>query len=357
MPRLTKKLRTGLLGCGHAAQYLHLPVLTRTSNIELAAVAEENEDALAHAAARSPQAKTYRDYRKLLDEAGVEAVVIALPNPLHVPAATAAFERGLHVYLEKPLGLGLGQGRDVLRAWRASKRVGMIGYNYRYGSMQQEARRLIAEGRIGQVVAMQSVFSSAPRELPEWKRTRATGGGALVDLASHHLDLVPWLTGAAPVAISCTLQSSQSEDDTAALQLELESGTVAQILASIGGVENDRLEIMGDAGRIVADRYRSDDLELHPASLARVRALRASHAIKALASPQYWRRKFTDAGPEASYWRALAAFAEAALQGRPASPDLLDGYRGLILVEAAMRSASEGQKVSISAKNDENLTG
>ncbi len=322
-------------------------------SVELTAIAELDPALRDEASRRVPSSAAYADFRELLAEAQVDAVVIALPNPLHVSAAVAAFDRGLHVYLEKPLGLSLDEGRKVVRAWRNSGRVGMIGYNYRFGPMQVEARRLIAEGRIGKVVAMQSVFSSAARDLPAWKQRRETGGGALLDLASHHLDLAAWLLDAEPVAVGCTLGSLHSEDDTAMLQLEFENGPTAQITASITAVENDRFEISGDAGRIVFDRYRSDKIEIHPPSLERVRLLRAGYAFRDLASFSYWRRKFTDAGPEESYWRALGAFVDAALADRQAAPSLDAGYRGLEIIEAAERSAREGRKVELRAEKDE----
>lgn len=344
---MKRKLKVALLGYGGAARYLHLPVLSRLPSVELAAIAEQNPALRDEAYARARSAAPYADFRELLAEATVEAAVIALPNPLHVPAAIAAFERGLHVYLEKPLGVSLEEGRQAIRAWRDSGRVGMIGYNYRFGPMQIEARRLIAEGRIGEIVAIQSVFTSAARDLPPWKKRRETGGGALLDLASHHLDLSGWLLDTEAAAIDCSVRSVRSEDDAVALQVELRNGPTAQIMASIAAVENDRFEITGDAGRIVFDRYRSDKVEIHPPSLDRVRMLRAGYAFRDLASVSYWRRKFIDSGPQESYWNALGAFVDAALAGRQIEPSLDAGYRGLEIIEAAERSAREGRKIEL----------
>ena len=121
-------------------------------------------------------------------------------------------------------------------------------------------------------------------------------------------------------------------------------------MASITAVENDRFEILGDAGRIVFDRYRSDRIEVHPPSLERVRLLRAGYALRDLASTSYWRRKLVGAGPEESYWKALGAFVDAALTGSQASPDMAAGYRGLEIIDAAERSAREGRKVELRAE-------
>lgn len=349
---MAKKLRVALLGCGRAARYLHLPVLLGLPKVELTALAESDAQRRAEAARRVPGAQTYDDFSKLIDEADVEAAVVALPNPFHVPAAVAAFRRGLHVYVEKPLAGSIEEASGAVAAWRGTGRVGMIGYNYRFGPMHQEARRRIAEGEIGEVVAIQSVFATPVRELPEWKKRRATGGGALLDLASHHLDLACWFTGARPVAISCSLRSMKSDDDVATTQMEFEGGVIAQAMASIAAVEEDRFEIYGDRGKIVVDRYRSDRAEMHPATLKGVRLRRFRFAAGALASGGYWSRKFRSAGPEASFWRALGEFADAALDGRQAQPDLSDGLRCLIVLDAADRSAREGRRIQLGADLD-----
>jgi myo-inositol 2-dehydrogenase/D-chiro-inositol 1-dehydrogenase len=226
----------------------------------------------------------------------------------------------------------------------------MIGHNYRFGSMQGEARRLIAEGHVGQVVAVQTIFSTPARALPDWKRQRETGGGALLDLASHHLDLLPWLLQSRPVAIACHLRSVHSEDDTAAIRLELEDGVVAQILATISSVDDDRIEVFGDEGRMVIDRYRSDQVEVHPTTLERVRVVRVSNAVRALTSLSYWQRKVRGEISEASFHKALNEFSRAAREGRPAKPDLDDGLHGLSVLDAAMRSATEARTIRFDAE-------
>lgn len=347
---MNRNLKVALLGYGRAAEHIHLPVLKELQGVDLVALAEEDPSRRTQGQRILPEAKVFESFETLLEQADVDAAVITLPNALHEPAAISAFSRGLHAYLEKPLAPTLAAGRAIITAWRAAGTVGMVGHNYRFGSMQNEARQLLAEGAVGQLVAVQSVFSTPARDLPRWKRSRATGGGALLDLASHHLDLLPWLLQSRPVTISCHLRSVHSEDDTAAVRLELENGLVAQTLASISAVEDDRIEIYGDAGRIVIDRYRNDRLEVHPANLDGVRLLRFSNAVRSLTSPSYWHRKLRGGVPEASFRQALREFSTAAQQGRQARPDLDDGLRCLSLMEAAMRSETESRTIRINAE-------
>ncbi len=352
-----RPLRCALLGCGHGAVHLHLPVLRGLPEIELAALAEPDPERRAAAVDLVPGARGHASYEEAIEAGDIDAVVVALPNPLHGPAARAAFERGLHVYLEKPIATSVEEARTVVAAWRESGRVGMAGLNYRFGPLQQRARSELAAGRIGRVVAAQTVFSTPVRELPEWKRQRATGGGALLDLAMHHLDLACWLLDESPAAISCALRSDRSEDDTATVQLTLDDGRTVQILAALSAVDADRIEVYGTEGRMVVDRYRSDRLEVHPPSLAGVRLRRLVHAAGALTSPAYWARKVTRRSPEPSYWRALAAFAGAARTGREVSPDLLDGLRSLWLVESAEEAAATHRTVLLDGTRPAELAG
>jgi predicted dehydrogenase len=352
---MSARLKIALLGCGRAARYLHLPVLMKLPQVELLAVAEAESERRAEVQASCPAANVFESYEELLSESELDAVVISLPNSLHVPAAAAAFARGLHVYLEKPLATSLAEARSLIPAWQSSGRGGMIGHNYRFGPMQQQARSTIAAGRIGEIIALQTVFSSAGEDLPRWKRQRETGGGALLDLASHHFDLACWLVDSSPVAISCSLRSLNSEEDTVMVQLEFKNGVIAQVMASLCAGENDRFEVYGTKGRLVVDRYRSDRVEMHPKSLDRVRMLRFAHAAKALASPSYWKPKLMEAGPEVSVWRALSEFADSSLENRRPKPDLLDGLRSLALVEAAECASTERRKVVIEPIEAEEL--
>lgn len=344
---MSEKLKVALLGYGDAAQVLHLPVLKGLSQVDLVAIAEPRSACMEKAKAACPTAAVFESYQTLLRETDPDAVVIVLPNDLHVPAAKAAFARKKHVYLEKPIATSLAEARSLISAWQASGRVGMIGHNYRFGTMQQSAHSALAEEAIGEVITLQTVFSGNSQALPDWKRERATGGGALLDLASHHFDLVCWLVDSPPAAISCCLRSMNSEDDTATVQLRFENGVTAQIMASLCAGENDRVEIYGTKGRLVIDRYRSNRVEVHRKSLERVRLLRFADAAKALSSPSYWKGKFPGAGPEYSFWRALDEFATAALENRNPKPDLIDGLRSLRLVVAAEEAAAEGCEVRV----------
>jgi predicted dehydrogenase len=121
----------------------------------------------------------------------------------------------------------------VLVAWWRAGVVGMVGFNYRFNALYQATRLHIQSGRLGELVGVRSVFSSAARDLPAWKRTRQDGGGVLPDLASHHVDLVHFFFGQAVRDVFAGLWSQRGDGNSAMLQLRLADGLQIQSFFSL----------------------------------------------------------------------------------------------------------------------------
>jgi predicted dehydrogenase len=343
------RLRVGLIGCGRIARIVHLGTLLGLPGVELVAIAEADLERRREAAATAPGTVAFSDYTRLLESADVEAVVIALPTHLHAAAAVAALERGVHVYVEKPLARGLEEGAEVLAAWRASGAVGASGFNFRCHPLHMEARTRIAGGDIGKPLAMSGLFCAAPRTVPEWKTARATGGGVLLDLASHHVDLARFLLGSEPSEAGCELRSVRSEDDTAALTIRMDDGVLMQGLYSTTSAEADRIEVHGDEGRLVIDRYGSSALERAGARRGFSRGDRLRGAARLVVATPRRLRHALAAPTDPSFRASLCAFTDAVRSAGAPPADLLDGYRSLAVVVAAERSARDGRRIRIDA--------
>jgi myo-inositol 2-dehydrogenase/D-chiro-inositol 1-dehydrogenase len=350
----SRPVQIGLIGCGDVAQTIHLKALARLPGVRVVALADVDEERLDGAGRFAPHARRFVDYQALLAYAGAEAVIISLPPALHAEAAAAAFAHKRHVYLEKPLATSLDEGRQMLAAWRQTGTVGMIGFNYRFDPLYAALKQHLHQKTAGAPVAARSVFSLAARPLPAWKQQRATGGGVLLDLASHHVDLIRFLFDQDVSEVVATTQSRTSEWDNAVLQLRLESGVLVQSFFSLGATEEDRVEIYGHAGKLAADRHRSAYVEASGPTLRLARLHRVRHAVAALArSPtlQQWKPpRFL-----ASHLAALRHFAACVRAGRPASPDLTDGFHSLAVVLAAEVSAQTGQAERPAALGHDNL--
>ena len=338
--------RVGVLGCGRIARIHHLPALAREADVELAAVAEEDPAGLTRARSIAPRARPVADWRAVLDDGSIAAVVICLPTGLHAEAARASLEAGKDVYLEKPLATTLADARASVLAWRASGRIGMLGFNQRFHPLVRAAREAVREGRIGRLIAARMSSLSPPRELPPWKRRRAEGGGALLDLASHQADLARFLFAEEVCEVSASVRSVRTEDDDASVTMTMASGLRVDCHASFATVRENRFEVLGEAGRIVVDRV-ADRMRVDPVEPPWGRAARLARAARRVAeAPRGIRAAFAPPR-DPSYRLALAAFIRATRDRSHPAPDFDDGERSLAVVVAAETAARDGRRTPV----------
>lgn len=340
-------LRIGLIGCGHMGRLIHLKNLRRLPQVEIVAVAEPDAQPREQARRQVPRAALFSHYRELLEGSEIDAAVICLPNALHAEAAIAALQSGKHVYLEKPLAINVGDGRKLLEVWRYSGRVGMIGFSYRFNPLHQQLRRHLQAERLGEVIAVRSVFTTAHHPVPEWRQRRASGGGALLDLASHHVDLVRFWFDQRPLEVRATIKSERVEADTATLELRLANGLVMQSFFSLSSMDDDRFEIYGRRGKLSLDRYNSWDVDLTDSTRGAGSLRRLSQAVAWFARGRFGVRKLLAHGREPSFAAAMKHFVMAAQAGEQTRPDLEDGFHSLAVITAAEESARTGHAVSV----------
>jgi predicted dehydrogenase len=139
------------------------------------------------------------DWRNVIDDPDVDAVVIAAPNSLHLELIEAAAEAGKDIFCEKPVG---GTPAETARAERAARRAGAItgvGYNYRWAPLVRYAAELVSQGRLGEVTNYRgrffSMYGSDPLGVLSWRFRREEGHGVSTDLLSHSVDLAHMLVG------------------------------------------------------------------------------------------------------------------------------------------------------------------
>lgn len=342
-------IRLGLLGCGRIARMVHLDVMRSLGSTRLVAVADPDGSARAAALALAPGVRQVAQWEDALDPSDIDAVVICLPNALHAEAAVAAFEMGIAVYVEKPLALDPAQGRRVVDAWRAAGTVGMVGFNFRYSPVMRQLRAAVADRRAGRLVSVRTVVCSPPRALPGWKMTRSTGGGALLDLAIHHIDLVRYVLDDEVVEVAAAVRSVRTEDDTAVLQMRMASGLPVQTLASLTARQTDRVEVVGDEATLVGDRFSQPMIAMLPATSPTSRRQRLAAGAALVTSTLPRLRTVAAPGPEPSFTYALRAYRTAVLRRWPVRPDPVDGLRALEVVAAAEEAARRGAAVAVAA--------
>lgn len=335
-------VQVGLVGLGRIARMFHLNALQAIPSVRLTALAERDSELLQTAEWEAPGAALCQDYSQLFARDDVDAVVICLPTTLHAEAAEAAFQAGKHVYLEKPLAMNAEEGDRVVAAWRASGRVGVSGFNFRFHPLWRQARRLLADGALGTLSGARTAFTGAARPAPKWKRSRDLGGGVLLDFASHHADALRYVFDDEIVEVQAWTQSLRYEQDTAHVTWRLSSGLSVQSFFSSNALDEHRFEAYGTRGKLSFERTSSAEVRIERPGSVYDPIHRIWNAGAGLAPSRLFRP-----GGEDSFRTCLEAFVEAVRNGQGCRPDVEDGRRSLAAVLAAEESARCGRPVTV----------
>lgn len=257
----------GLIGCGWVAREKHLPAIARTDGLEVVALHDTDPAAVPPMAHMIPGARHHERLDALLEDARVDTVAILTPPGEHAAQALAAFAAGKRVLCEKPLALTTADARAICDASADSGLLGATGLMSRALKMVQRARRAIAGGAIGDVVAVRTVYadSAADESLGDrpWRRRRASGGGALQEKLVHHVDLWRYLTGLeVEDAASERVDSSREQDEAVVLTGKLTGGVLASSVGLDRSAVTNEFQIFGSHGHIALDLYRVDGFRL-----------------------------------------------------------------------------------------------
>ncbi len=328
-------LRCGVVGCGVIAYWTHLRLLPKLKYASLVAAADP-DPAARERAHQLTGLVIESDPAVLLARPDVDAVIISSPTGLHASLAIAAAQAGKHIYLEKPIAIDAESLQHLEQAVRAAGVRFATGFNRRHHPLFVEARRLLHSGAIGPVRAVFSSFCEpiAAEAIPVWKCQRATGGGALLDLGSHHVDLLRWFLAAEVTASEASIASVATEHDDAWLRLRFSNGVDATGYFSFRAARAEFFEFLGEKGTLRVDRHR--------ASLVPRVSRRHGYGVRSTLAPGgrdlwAWRLiRLARPSYDPSYRSALEAFVD----GRPGAT-LDDGRRSLdaiLTAEAACAS-------------------
>ncbi len=334
----------GIIGCGKVVSSIHLDALRHVHQAKVVAVADPVEERRRDASARCGGAAAFCDWRELLEQSDVQAVLICTPSADHAECAIQSFARGKHVYLEKPIASSPAQAETVLQAWEGACLQGVIGFNYRHHPLFVRARAAVNSGRLGKIIGVESSFTSSGAWMHDWKKKRASAGGVLFDLATHHIDLVHYVLGQRVSEVSAQLASRNSEQDTAWLRMTLQSGAIVQSFFCLYGTDTNRFEIYGESARLTVD-YVAKTFQVENRGgtpMERIMS-RLGHETARL-------KHVLGSARDPSYETALASFVNAIAGGqRQIKPDLRDGLRVSLVVDAAERSAESGHRQQVAA--------
>lgn len=235
-------MKVGIIGCGAIAQKLHVPDIHTCGLGELVAFCDVlPAKARALAEQYGTNAKVYADYRELLRDKRVEAVVVALPNVLHGPVTIAAAKAGKHVQVEKPMATSLEEAQRMIDAAKRAGTKLMVNQSQRLFPEHRKAKEVLDSGILGKILHVSAMFGHAGPEhwSPTGKwffRKKDARFGAMADLGVHKADLVRFLTGKEVAEISAfhdRIEKKNSDvEDNFVSCLKFADGTLGTLSAS-----------------------------------------------------------------------------------------------------------------------------
>jgi predicted dehydrogenase len=287
------RIRLGVIGTGNRGGDV-MSVFQKESQVDVTALCDCYDRHLNQALERTGgKAKSYTDYRALLDDKNVDAVLIATPDQWHARMAIDACRAGKDIYVEKPLTFTIDEGHEIIKAVKATNRVFQVGLQQRSGTHYHEAKReIVDKGKLGKVTLVRTWwhgngyhlrkpnFTEKPPGLDwksflgpvkyrefnahqfyNWRAYLDFGGGQITDLFTHWIDVVHWFVGEdLPVAATAAggvfhYKDGRTAPDTISIQLEYPSQWVATFDATlVPGARGEGIEFMGTEGRLLIDR-------------------------------------------------------------------------------------------------------
>ena len=192
-----KKLKVGIIGCGFIANGKHLPSMARLEDVEVVAFCDLIIERAQASAKKygTPEALVCLDYQDVLARPDIDVVHVCTPNNSHAEITVAALRAGKHVMCEKPMAKTAAEARAMLEASRATDKKLTIGYQNRFREDSLFMKSLCESGDLGEIYFAKA-FATRRRGVPTWgvfMDKEKQGGGPLIDLATHALDLTLWM--------------------------------------------------------------------------------------------------------------------------------------------------------------------
>ena len=255
-------IRAGLIGVGKMG-LSHYAILGAHPRVEVAAICD-GATYMTSGLRKYSNVETFKDHRKMFEATNLDCVVVATPTASHFELASDALERGLHVFIEKPLCLDPAQSKRLADLAATKGRANQVGYHNRFIGTFRETRRLARAGALGDIYHISgSAFGQVvirPKSGSTWRSKKSEGGGCLHDYASHVVDLMNFIVGPPERVVGANLRSIFSKDveDAVYATFRYAGGASGQLETNWSDDTYRKMSttitVYGTKGKIVADR-------------------------------------------------------------------------------------------------------
>lgn len=273
---MSNKVKIGFVGTGGIANH-HLRQLKDIEEAEIVALCDIVEEK-AQAAVETYGGTAYTDYRKMIDEQTMDAMYVCIPPFAHEDAEILAAQKGIHLFVEKPVALTMEKGIEVCEAIEKADVMSCVGYSMRYSSGAAIAKKFLADKTIAMVACDR--WGGVPGT--PWWRVMDESGGQLVEMATHQVDMIRYLAGEVKEVYARyalrTLQDMENftVPDVQAVLMEFDSGAVGYISTScalVDGGGQGRLEFVLEDMRMI---YGGSKPQIRPKDAAEIEPLTES---------------------------------------------------------------------------------
>lgn len=257
MTSVTAPMRVGIAGYS-TASWLHAEPIRKAGGV-VTAVVTRNPERRAQARAENPGVHVLDSLDELLAQPGLDAIVLGTPSGLHHEHALQVISAGLPVVVEKPLGVNLAETREVVEAARAAGVPLTVYLQRRWDRSHQVARALVSSGRLGEVYRFEFRWERwIPEPRHRWREDTPSsqGGGKLLDLGPHMVDLAVQLFGPVEAVYAEVRARKQVGDDEAHVALHHAGGRVTHLdVGTLVAAPGPRMRLIGSAGTWVYDDF------------------------------------------------------------------------------------------------------
>ncbi|NSW89898.1 MAG: Gfo/Idh/MocA family oxidoreductase [Firmicutes bacterium] len=345
------KVRWGVIGAGGIADRRTIPGMMLAKNAELVAVMEVNMELAEKLRAKYSAKRAYDDVDKLLADPEIDAVYIASPVVYHKEQAIKAAKAKKHILIEKPVALTADEGEEVAKACKKEGVLIAVGFMMRYHAYHQKMKEIISNGKLGNVVSCRAQLTCWYPDMPgSWRQKKNTsGGGALMDMGVHCIDLIQYVTGGKAkrvAALTGTKTFKYEVEDSASVIFEMDNGAYAYVDSNFNipdAAAKCRFEIYGTRGSMLAegtisqveggklDVVLSDDTLSYDAKQDRVDVTPVNIDVE-----------FGN-----MYTKEIESFCQSILNNEPVKVPLEDALQVQRVVEAAYESSKKGIFVEV----------
>lgn len=331
---MTRTLKWGVLGCAGIAAKAVIPAIQSSRLGRVAAIASRDAEKASAMATRFGIEKSYGSYEDLLSDPDIDAIYNPLPNHLHVPMTIKALEHGKPVLCEKPIALNAAQASELAEAQKAANLPVAEAFMVRHHPQWKKARAMVAEGRLGDVRAIQTIFAYYLDDPKNVRNQADIGGGGLFDVGCYAINTARFLFDAEPLRAIALMENDPvfGTDRLTSGLLAFPEGRQLAFTCSTQLSLTQKVTVLGTRGRL--------EIPIPFNAPADQQTVLIFDDGRDLAGGG---RQEIVIEPVDQYREQVDAFAEAVLSGTPLETGLDDAIANMKAIDALFRSATSGR--------------